>query len=196
MEEKEIKERVRKAYKNFKATVVMNTSDFFIVDWKNENGDNNQSSRFYIDINRGTFMVSGDMGDSIACWYNPVYPKALKEYLNSIRYYLQKIQCSSELYTYNQHDIDDDLNDLYKEWKRDVEENGEDMEAFEDDFEELRYLFGCYDGGSYSTQIIDILEKYDECWFESSASNIGERIDHRLYYWTVGYQMACEQLGI
>ena len=53
---------------------------------------------YIVDKKRGSLIVSGDLGDSIATWYNEIKPSNLKNYVkNDIEYYISKIQTASNL---------------------------------------------------------------------------------------------------
>ena len=94
MEER--KERARNSFRNHEATIVLQNDDFFVVDWKNRNGSGEYAVRYLLDIKKGNFVVSGDLGDSVASWYNKVIPEKLKSFVNDISYYIGKFQCTSD----------------------------------------------------------------------------------------------------
>jgi len=68
-------------FKDHAATLVQDTDRFTIIDWRNRNGSSNYSITFIVDKKRGSLIVSGDLGDSIAVWYNPVEISDLKKYI-------------------------------------------------------------------------------------------------------------------
>lgn len=59
-----------KRFKDHKATVVQSDDKFFILDWRHISGTGDYYVRYILDIKRGVFFISGDLGDCIACWYN------------------------------------------------------------------------------------------------------------------------------
>ena len=186
-----------RTFKNFIADPVVNDEQFFIVDWHNENGSNEYAIRYILDIKKGNFIITGDAGDCIASWYNKVTPDKLKKYLESIGYYISKIQISFDKYTYNMTDIKEDLDEIKKDVLR---ENPDlDIDKVNEDFDNMLELI---DGIDYSEEIyypdelIHLFEEYNEDWYESDFVRLGKRISQRVVLWTVGFQMACEQLGL
>lgn len=191
----QMKEMAKKRFKDHKATIILHNNNFFIVDWRRSDGSGDYAVRYILDIQKGNFIVTGDLGDSIASWYNLVSPQNLKSYLNDIGYYIGKMQCSSDLYCYRDEDIIRDLEALKEEY---VEFSmAMDAEEINTDFEEMKEILldlplPC----TYPERLTDLMEKYEEDWFDTNFTEIGKRISPRVVLWAVGYQMACEQLKI
>lgn len=167
MKETEMIAHINKILEGFKATKVLDDGKFFIVDWRNSDGNGNLSARFYLDIENGTFIVTGDSGESVACWFNRVTPKQLKGYLGNVSYYIKKLQCTSDKYTYEYKDICEDLDVLQKEYIECAKEDGEDDEKLEEireDFDELKEYFCQYAGHDVFPECMtDIMEKCTCC---------------------------------
>ena len=193
MEER--KQRARKSFKDHKAKIISQTDDFFIADWRNKNGSGDYAVRYILDIKKGNLIVSGDLGDSIASWYNEVVPQKLKHYLNDVNYYIGKLQCASDKYTYHLKDIKEDLEKI----KQETLSENYDPEYVEEDFEEMYEILqelNICENSTFPDELTDLFEKYAEPWYESSFCDIGKRVDQRIYLWAVGFQMVCEQLNI
>lgn len=193
----ERKQKARECFKNFAATVILRNDQFFIVDWRDKSGSGNYAVRYLLDIEKGNFIVTGDVGDSVASWFNRVTPDKLKAYINDVGYYMEKFQTTSDQYTHNWPDVLEDLERLKEEI---LSENPnlyrEDVEV---DFSEMRDLLEDADldsSGSYTEELTDLFEKYCDNWWESNFANLGCRTSQKVILWAVGFQMACEQLGI
>ena len=190
-------EKAEARFQNHVASVVLHTDDFLIIDWRDKSGSGNYFVRYYLDIKRGSFIVSGDLGDAVATWYNEVGPADLYRYINSVGYFLEKIQCSTDKYVYDVDDILSDLREYKTELIRDLEI--EDTDEIDSDFETLEDYFaehGKTELMIYSDDILEIFEKYASEWWESPFESAGQRISERVYLWIAGYRMACRQLGI
>ena len=188
--------RAKESFKNHQATVILQNEQFFIVDWRNKNGFGEYAVRYILDIKKGNFIVTGDLGDSVASWYNTVTPDKLKIYVKDIGYYMSKFQCTSDDYTYAWKDIVSDLDDIRKEVLDNeclfVDEVNEDFKQMKSILEDLDIS----ESRNYPKELTDLFEKYNEDWWESGFTNLGCRISQRVVLWSVGYQMACEQIGI
>lgn len=190
-------QRARDSFKDHKATVVLEDDNFLIVDWRNKNGSGNYAVRYILDIQKGNFIVTGDLGDSIACWYNKVTPENLKSYIKDIGYYLGKMHhgATSDDYSYNDDDALEDLESI----KKDVLSWDYDVAEVEKDFTRLQELMRYLDIPSElygESEVREIVEKYFDNWWDSGFESLGKRIAYRVYLWSMGFQMVCEQLGI
>lgn len=183
----------RERFKNHKATIVLRCGEFFIVDWRDKNGSGDYAVRYILDIKKGNFIVTGDLGDCVASWFNEVSPKNLKTYINDISYYMSKFQCTSDDYSREWKDVKEDLEAV----KQDILEEGYYAKEVEEDFEKMENLLSELDENyGYSEDLITLFEKYCDPWYESGFGDLGKRVDQRIVLWAVGFQMACEQLGI
>lgn len=57
-------------FSTHKATIVTENDRYFILDWRREDDSSDWYINFIVDKKRGAFIVSGDLGNSIAVWYN------------------------------------------------------------------------------------------------------------------------------
>ena len=103
------KERIAKFCEKFnthKATLIQDTDRYLIIDWRRADGSGDYYVNYIVDKKRGSLIVSGDLGDSIATWYNKIKPSDLKNYVkNDIGYYISKIQTASDLFYYDEKDV-------------------------------------------------------------------------------------------
>ena len=103
------KERIAKFCEKFnthKATLIQDTDRYLIIDWRRADGSGDYYVNYIVDKKRGNLIVSGDLGDSIATWYNKIKPSNLKNYVkNDIEYYISKIQTASDLFCYDEKNV-------------------------------------------------------------------------------------------
>lgn len=200
MKIEEIKAMCSRNFATHKAELIQNTDRYCIIDWRREDGSSNHYVNYIVDKARGSLIVSGDLGDSIATWYNPLDPSELKGYIyNDVDYYISKIQCSSDLYNYDKDDV---VNEIKRHLDAsDILEYVEESDRFEDDDEFWEFVEDEVSESVYNNEFIptqelrEVLEEI-ECdsweWF----SSCGRRVSPRVYLWAEGFYMACEQLGI
>lgn len=192
MQKQEAAARTR--FQNHRATVVQRDENFFILDWRNVSGSVEYFVRYILDIKRGTFIVSGDLGSCVASWYNTVQPEKLAGYLEDVPYFMGKFQCSSDPYTHFSEDIKEDLDAIKAGY-----EPSDDHEAMEMD-EDFNSMFEILDEcdfeehSAYPDELTELFAKYDEEWWNSDFITVGQRISPRVILWAVGYRMAMQQL--
>lgn len=190
-----------KAFETHKATLIQDTDRYLIIDWRKADGSGDYYVNYIVDKKRGSLIVSGDLGDSIATWYNPITPQNLKNYVWNVDYYMGKFQCASNKYKieketiledikknlfYDDEDIIDDF-DLYTDYE-DEHEFWDDMEdKIEESIRNNEFI--------PTEELTELIEKFDEDYFEW-LYDCGKRTHIRVYLWAVGFNMACEQLGI
>lgn len=136
-----------------KATLVQNTDRYTIIDWRKADGGGNYYVNYIIDKKRGSLIISGDLGDCIATWYNPNSVHNITEYTWSVDYFIGKFQCSSDCFNY-----DDDAVIAAVEEK--LKDSGVD---FDDDWEEFKdELPNCVNAHGFfpNGEVLDFLEKY------------------------------------
>ena len=194
-----IKNRYMKRFKDHKATVVLENENFLILDWRDKSGSGEYAVRYIVDCQEGNLIVSGDLGDCIASWFNNVTPDKLARYVNDISYFMGKLQCSSDTYDYQWSDIVSDLENIREEFLKDDENwnYGISADEVEKDFAEMIRLcdemtFG--ENVPYPKAFVELAEKYADPWWESEFAHIGKRISGRVYLWAIGYQMALKQI--
>ena len=101
---------------------------------------------YIVDKKRGSLVVSGDLGDSIATWFNKIKPSNLKNYVkNDIEYYISKIQTASNLFYYDEKNVVDSIKYNLKDFDSDEiissysEHSSCYMESEDDVWEELEH---------------------------------------------------------
>lgn len=190
------KEEIAKAKKIFeklghKATLIQNTDRYTIIDWRQKNGSVEYYVNYIIDKKRGSLIISGDLGDCIATWYNSNSVHDIARYIRSVDYFISKFQCASDIYDYDEDDILEDIEDELKEAGVDrTEEFKDDWDTFTCDFSD-----DCYkDGFRPSRDRTEFLSDYlGDDWWEGSDT-WGRRISGRVFLWIAGLNMAVQQL--
>lgn len=200
MKPEEIKAICNRGFATHKATLIQNTDRYCIIDWRRADGSGNYYVNYIVDKARGSLIVSGDLGDSIATWYNSLDPAELKNYIhNDVNYYISKIRCSSDLYDYDVNDIVEEIKNQLDE--SDVAEYVEESDRFDDEDEFWEFVEDEVSDGVYrdmfipSQELRDVIEEI-ECDSWEWLGDCGKSINVRVYLWAEGFYMACDQLGI
>lgn len=202
---KNIKALCEESFSTHKATLVQNTDRFLIIDWRRADGSGDYYVNYILDKKRGNLIVSGDLGDSIATWFNRLDPSEFKKWIkNDIGYYISKMQCASDLYYYEEEkiasdikqnlsdfDIEDVLSAYEKHGSHFVDTEEELWEYIEDE------LSDCIYGSEFvpTEGIKNFCDELDPDYWEW-LYNCGKRIHTRVYLWADGFYRACNQLGI
>ncbi|MCR5166754.1 MAG: hypothetical protein K6C13_05995 [Oscillospiraceae bacterium] len=187
-------------FSTHKATVTTENDRYLIIDWRRKDDSGDYYINFIIDKKRGAFIVTGDLGDSIAVWYNPVTPEKLRDYIfNDVGYYIGKIECASDLYVYDEDDIiadlkeyiDIDAEDAYLETHN---EYGNSSELWGDIKDYICDSLYGRDQFIPSDDLREIIKDFDPNYWEW-LPNCGKHISGRVFIWAIGFKMAMEQLG-
>lgn len=197
----DINEICEQSFATHKATLIQDSDRYLIIDWRREDGSVNYYVNYIVDKKRGSLIVSGDLGDSIATWYNHLEPADLKRYIhNDVGYYIGKFQCTSDKYSFDTENIlssikyhieDEDVNDYVE--TSDRFENAEEFWEFVEYEVEDSILTN--DAFIPTEDLNDVIEEiYPDSW--EWLGSCGRSISIRVYLWAEGFYMACNQLGI
>ena len=187
------------------ATLIQDTDRFTIIDWRKRNGSGEYYINFIVDKKRGSLIVSGDLGESIATWHNPIKVSDLKDYIfKDIPYYMSKFQCSSDDLVYEEDEVVESLLEALFGTDDDYEENIEsyiaasDFDSFDDFKEEIvdEVQKSIHNRDFHPTErLYDLAtDVYPDAW--ESLYHCGAKIDGRVYLWAIAFNMACDQLGL
>ena len=190
-------EHAERHFKDHSATLIQDTDRFTIIDWRNKNGSSNYYINFIVDKKRGSLIVSGDLGDSIAVWDNPIKISDLKQYIyKDIGYYMSKFQCSSDRLCY---DSDEVLDYLIGELFEDDEaiynyfsEHDDYLQFREEMADEIEKSIKAGDFFPTDRLFEMVTDVYDDAW--ELLNNPAAKIDLRVCLWAIGFYMACNQL--
>ena len=195
----EINEICKRSFKTHKATLIQNTDRYLAIDWRRSDGSGEYYVNYIVDKKRGSLIVSGDLGDSIATWYNQLDPANLKVYVKDIGYYISKFQASSDCYCFETENILADLKDDLDTFEDDcviidteIHSIDEFWKMVEEEVDNCIYgdKFIPSDSLNYIFEEIGCTDTFE--WLYGC----GRRIKTRVYLWAEGFRMACEQLGI
>lgn len=190
-------------FNTHKATLVQDTDRFLIIDWRREGGSGDYYVNYIVDKKRGSLIVSGDLGDSIATWYNPIDPAKLKCWIhNDIHYYIGKFQCSSDTYEYDADDAIDEIKAKLEDYDlsyiiqpdnvlADFSSEQELWEFIEEEVVESMQHFDFIP----TDRLTNVISSLDADFYEW-LYDCGKSIHPRVHLWAEGFYMACEQLGI
>lgn len=128
---------------NFKATLVLSNEHFLVFDWRNPKSGN-MSARYIVDKDKGTLIISGDSGDCIATWFGHQTAQDIYDYVDDEQYFIEKIQTTSHLYSFDLDDVEMDIQELENELIRHCNENEWSFEDVLQKLEEKGVSVYCY----------------------------------------------------
>lgn len=189
---------------DFDSRLVFENDDFFIMDWKDRNGSGNLATRYIVDKGRGDLIITGDAGDCIASWHNSVTPEDIACYINSVGYFVEKMQCTTNKHTYRSEDVRKDINDYRNEMLKIIKNpndgiDGSDGEPITEeecnrDFDEMVDILDGYnlcDDFQYPERFVELMQKYQGDYWEGGY---GRKIDRRICLWVYGFQEGLERI--
>ena len=191
-------EHAERHFINHKAKLVADTEDFTIIDWRNADGSGNYYINFFVDKRRGSLHVDGDLGSSIATWYNRLKISDLKSYIyKDVGYYMGKFQCTSDDYNYDEDEVFEDLVEMLD--RETIDEYIETSAEF-DDFDEFKKevmdeISNSMRGEFFipTDRLYEIAtDIYQDAW--EGLSSCGRFVNCRVYLWAIGFYMAVTQL--
>ena len=119
-------------------------------------------------------------------------------HLNDIGYYVSKLRTSSDIYTYEQSDVVEDLTDMKNEVISEIPDlSPEEINGINGDFKRMEKFLEEMDlsmDHNYPDELTNLFAKYDQDWWESTFANLGCRISQRVILWAIGFQMAYDQI--
>jgi len=191
-------EHAERHFKDHKAKLVADTEDYTIIDWRNADGRSDYFINFFVDKRRGSLHVDGDLGSSIATWYNRLTLSDLKSYIyRDVGYYMGKFQCTSDDYVYDEDEVFEDLVEMLD---RDAIDKYIETSFDFDDFEDFKDVVMDEIGNSMRGRLFIPTDRlyeiatdiYQDAW--EVLSSCGRSVDCRVYLWAIGFYMAVTQL--
>lgn len=188
--------------KEMKAALIQNDERFTIIDFRRVDGCSDFYCNFIVDKERGALMISGDLGGCIADWHNPNTTSNLAEYIKSVRYFIEKMESTSDKYTFREEDVLEDIKKHIKEYEYDLSkyentwDTDDDPEEnfYEDLSDELSNSLCSNSGFHPSDRLVDMIKEFDDDYWEW-LYDCGKRISFKVYLWIAGFNIACEQLA-
>lgn len=183
-------EQLKKAkfhFANHKAEIKEH-GEITTLDWRNKNGSSNYYVHYVFD---GCFLyISGDLGAAVVHLTEQATLKTLSRYINMVDYFVEKIECSTNKYQYDERIAREELREqLFPD------DDGEELELVDADLiERLMYYYYHIEGfRNIPSDLLEEVRELDESCFEWIYS-CGEVIDTRIILWLMGLQMAWEQV--
>lgn len=187
-------QRLRNDFANHKATVLHDDEKLLAIEWRNKNGSSAYAVKYIVDKVCGTLFIEGDLGFAVACWYGRVTTENILNYINtkSIGYFVSKIQCSTDKYSYDDEDVKEDVASVLQEILSEDDYTDSEIEKIKDDFDSIEEMLLDMEDRrvNFSQELIDLISKYNAEWWESSLLHAGRRINDRVYLWSIGFEMA------
>lgn len=192
----------------FQAKLIENNSEVCILDWRAKRTFN-LSERFIVDKRNGDLIITGDSGCATASWFHEVTVSDIYSYVDSIYYFIEKLQCIEKgcLYYLSPTTILEALEGLREEFEEAIEENNGGLcdavnskyNDIDHDIDELREFVLEHIDYSCSRILwdddhIEIVERYLGPDIHEWIYDFGRELSNRIYLWSVGFQMAVDQL--
>ena len=200
-----IKQICDEKFENHVAQLVQITDRFTIIDWRNKDGSSINYINFVVDKQRGSLIVSGDLGDSIATWFNPQTASKIKNFIkNDAGYYASKFQTSSHKYYLDAEIVLEKI----KSWIADDEKSqNEAIETYAatknyvdtDDF--ITHLNEQIEMSVINNEYFRPTEKLEDivddlCGDTYWLYEIQGDLHIMVYIWAEAFVRACDQLGL
>lgn len=192
----EIKKHCKQSFATHKATLLQDTDRYFAADYRRADGSSIYYVNFVVDKQRGSLIISGDLGDCIATWYNPLTPQKLNSYIRNNEYYfIKKIQCSTDLWRYNSDDAYAEIHDMLTDGEEFEVPDNYDYLSKGEFFDELREeVVKSYDLTEFypTEKLWDMVTAvYPDC---ESLHRCGRSLDLRIYLWLYAFDDVCRQI--
>lgn len=185
---------MNKHFETHKATLVQPTEDLYIIDWRREDGRSEYYVRFMIDTRLSTVCIHGDLGSCISCWGNRNTIQSISKMMLNHEYWIEKFQCSSNDYFYDEKLAREELGEYYDNHHEDEEINDECdkediIEMALDEFSDKRGI-NAWDGC-----VQNALKKiFGDSWWELPP--LGRKVHPRVCLWAEALDLALKQLNL
>lgn len=194
----EYKKVADEKFSEHKAHLLMSNDRFTAIDWRRP-GSSNYFISYIVDRKLGSLIIHGDLGDCIASWNHAVTVADMKGYVKDVPYFMGKFQCSSDKLIYETDTVlDCIINNLFNS-------DEEIYDYFTDREEYLHFREELYSEVDTSIKngedffptehlVEMVTDVYDDAW--EMLYECGAMISPRVYLWSIGFIMACDQLGM
>ena len=177
-------------FENHVAKIVLHKPDILILDWRDKNGSREYYVRYILDKSMGSLIIQGDLGTAVASWYNRVETSDMVRYVQNIPYFIEKLVCSTDKYTYYDDDVKNDIEGHFVQLACGCDEPKEilrDMEYVVD-----KVIEAHHNNATYDDETIAVFSKYDiePC----DIDDFGRRISERIKLWSKGFVMSYDEV--
>jgi len=170
-----------------------------MLNWQHESGSTAYYVRYVFDEKRGLLYISGDLGHAVVELTEAATLKALSRYIYMVGYFVEKIKCSTDLYSYDEKLARSDLESRLSEYEEEHENDEEEENIFDEKMsvpEIISDLLSSLDvmrGLELTEEQQEYLSEIDPDYWEWIGS-VGQYICTRVILWLVGLNMAYQQI--
>jgi hypothetical protein len=145
-------------------------------------------------FDNNNIYITGDVGYAVVRLTEKATLKALSKYLDSISYFIEKIECSSDKYDFDKDTAIEYLKKERKYWAEDTDDKAELNKISEVFDKYIRYAANDdWERCMYDVDLYDDMTDIDvDAW--EWLSDVGKVYGQRVIMWLVGLKMAYEQI--
>lgn len=181
-----------KNFETHKATLLLHADNFWIIDFRREDGKREYFVRFIIDTNVSSVHIEGDLGYSISIWGNSNSLGNISDMMLNVPYWVGKFACSSDEYIWDEETARKQL----EEYMSDCREEYLDGDDYDEMINEIMCTF--YDDRGIA---LDTEEAYRYWFYEFKLDDLnpaefGRKIHPRVYLWAEALDLALRQLKL
>lgn len=179
-------------FKTHKANLVLHNDNFYVIDFRREDGRREYFVRFIIDTDISSVHIEGDLGYSISIWGNSNSLKNVSDMMLNVPYWMEKFACSSDEWVWDEKEARKQL----EEYTYDYYEECSDHDEYYEMIDEIMCTF--YDDRGLA---LDTEAAYHN-WFSElgledyNPLRFGRKIHPRVYLWAEALDLALKQLGL
>lgn len=183
-------EHAKRRFRNHKAKFKQ-FDGISTLDWRNKDGSSNYYVRYVFDEGKNCLYITGDLGSAVVRLTEIATLESLSSYINSVDYFLGKIQCSTDKYAYDEELARDQMKQCLI--SHDEEYEDERLEELQEIISDTLECFEESSGFNLSDDVEEHLSKEDADYWDW-IYDIGKEVDIRVILWLVGLEMAYDQI--
>ena len=187
-------------FATYKATLLQNNDRYLVIDWCSTINDD--YINYIFDKKHSKLNINSSFGDCIASWCKSLDVPTLKSCISNIAQFTQKITCATDMYSYSPQNVLNDIQNTIVQKSIDVlniiETNSVWCDSLDDFWNTIKtevYKSRCTDVFLPTDTLVKIIQELDVDYYKW-LYNCGKRIDDKIYLWSFGFQIACEQLSL
>ena len=185
------KESAKRHFANHIATY-STENNIAILDWRKKSGSSAYYVRYVLDTEHCCLYITGDLGYAVVRLTERATLSALAGYINTVDYFVEKIQCSTDKYQYDEAVAKTELREHLLQYKRQIYDT--DMLTVGELINNTMHDFDCYNGFNLSAENDELLSAICGNEYSEWLYNLGCYVCDRVILWLVGLNMAYEQL--
>lgn len=189
-------ERARRQFKDF-VPVFKQLEGIQTLEWRHKSGTSNYYVKYVFDEEDWNVYISGDLGSAVISLTEKATLQTLSKYIRMPGYFIEKIECSTDLYNYDidtaREELKETLSGYIDPDDFDEDELEEEQDKLAELLDELMECVDQFDGWRLSDNLDRKLSEHDPDYFEW-LYNVGKYINPRVILWLVGMEMAYDAL--